>query len=201
MIKAQEILNGLQRIANEYSTIAIIWHTVFYLIIIALLAKWHPSNRFLATLMCLPLLSVAILAYVSGNPFNGTIFSILSLLILYFGLKTSSQSISNSQWVFFITGIIMVVFGLIYPHFIDKSLMKYLFSTPVGLIPCPTLSIIIGFVLIFNAFGSQAINLIFIVSGLFYGIVGVLKLGVYIDLFLIFGSLTLLLRYILMIIK
>jgi len=45
-------------------------------------------------------------------------------------------------------------------------------------------------------FGSQSITLTLIVVGLFYGIFGVLKLAVYLDLFLVFGTVTLLIKYI-----
>lgn len=196
MLKAEDIINGLQAIVNEYSTIAIIWHVIFYALIIALIAKWQPSNRLLGILLCIPLLSVAVLAWITGNPFNGIMFSILSILVIIFGLKTSTQPISMSQLVFVIIGILMVAFGLVYPHFIDKSIIKHLYASPVGLIPCPTLCILIGFVLIFNGFGSQAIKLIFIIFGLFYGIFGVLKLAVYVDMFLIIGTITLLIKYI-----
>jgi hypothetical protein len=174
MLKAQEILNGLQKIVNEYSILAVIWHVIFYTLIIALAAKWQPTDRILGTLMFIPLLSVAILAWISGNPFNGTLFSILSILILIFGLKTSAQPISLSQLVYLITGILMVGFGLVYPHFTGNSLIKHLYASPIGLIPCPTLSVLIGFALIFNGFGSQTINLIYIIFGFFYGIFGVL---------------------------
>ncbi len=66
-----------------------------------------------------------------------------------------------------------------------------------GLIPCPTLSILIGFLLLYNGFGSQSLTLTFIVFGLFYGIFGVLKLAVYLDIFLVFGAVSLLVKYIL----
>lgn len=92
----------------------------------------------------------------------------------------------------------MVSFGLIYPHFIKPdSFLGYFYESPAGLIPCPTLSILIGFALIFNGFGSQSISLLLIILGLFYGIFGVLKLKVAIDLFLLFGALMYLIKYLL----
>jgi hypothetical protein len=95
-----------------------------------------------------------------------------------------------------VTGILMIVFGLIYPHFISaNSFLKYLYTSPVGLIPCPTLSILIGFLLLYNGFGSQPITITFIAFGLFYGIFGVLKLAVYLDIFLILGSIALLIKH------
>ncbi|MBN1598864.1 MAG: hypothetical protein JW894_11275 [Bacteroidales bacterium] len=202
MSRTDDIISGLHAIANDYSLFAIIWHFIFYSLIVILLLKWEPSNKLMALLICLPLFSVAVFAWLSGNPFNGMLFSMLTILILIFGLRASSQPISLSQLPFFIIGLIMIVFGLVYPHFIEtSSVIKYLYASPVGLIPCPTLSILIGFILLFNGFGSQSITLTFIIFGLFYGVFGVLKLAVYLDFFLVFGTLTLLIRYILILIK
>lgn len=196
MPKTEEILNGLQKIVSDYSTIAIIWHIIFYALITALIFKLLPTNRVFGLLICLPILSVAVLAFLSGNPFNGILFSILTVLIIMFGFGSSSQPINLSQLPFMVIGILMIVFGLVYPHFINPdSFLKYLYASPVGLIPCPTLSILIGFLLLYNGFGSQSLTLAFIVFGLFYGIFGVLKLGVYLDIFLVFGTIALFVKY------
>lgn len=198
MPKTEVILNGLQKIVNDYSTIAIIWHVIFYALIAALIFKWMPTNRLFALLICAPILSVAVLALMSGNPFNGILFSLLTVLIIIFGLRVSSEPVQASQIIFMVIGILMIVFGLVYPHFIKPdSLLKYFYASPAGLIPCPTLSILIGFLLLYNGFGSQPLTLTFIAFGLFYGIFGVLKLSVYLDIFLVFGTITLLVKYVL----
>jgi len=197
MPKTEEIINGLQTIVNDYSTFAIIWHAVFYFLLAALITKWQPSNRLLGVFICLPLFSVAVFAWLSGNPFNGILFSIMAILIVIFGFKASDQPINISQVPFMVLGIIMIIFGLVYPHFISAdSFLKYLYASPVGLIPCPTLSIIIGFLLLYNGFGSHSITLTFIIFGLFYGIFGVLKLAVYLDIFLVLGTIALIVKYI-----
>ena len=196
MPKTEEIINGLQSIVNDYSTFAIIWHAVFYFLMAGLIAKWQPSNKLFGILLCLPLISVSVFAWLSGNPFNGILFFIITILIFIFGLKTSNQPIHISQAPFMVIGILMIVFGLVYPHFINSSsFLKYFYASPVGLIPCPTLSILIGFLLLYNGFSSQSITITFIAFGLFYGIFGVLKLAVYLDIFLILGSITLLVKY------
>jgi hypothetical protein len=196
MPKTEEIINGLQSIVNDYTTFAIVWHALFYFLLAALIVKWQPSNKLLGLLICLPLLSVAVFAWISGNPFNGILFSVITILVIIFGFKTSNQPIQMSQVPFMVIGILMIVFGLVYPHFINAgSFLKYLYASPAGLIPCPTLSILIGFLLLYNGLGSQSITLTFIAFGLFYGIFGVLKLAVYLDVFLIFGSIALLVKY------
>lgn len=196
MPKTEEIINGLQTIVNSYSTFAIIWHVLFYILLAALITRWQPANRLFGLLICLPLLTVAIFAWLTGNPFNGILFSILAVVVIVFGLKASNQPVQTSHLIYVVIGILMIVFGLVYPHFLNTgSVFKYLYASPVGLIPCPTLSVIIGLLLLYNGFGSNSITLTFIVFGLFYGIFGVLKLGVSLDIFLILGSLSLLVKY------
>ena len=196
MPKTEEIISGLQTIVNNYSTVAIIWHVLIYILLAALIFKWEPSNKLLGILICLPLLSVALLAWLTGNPFNGVLFSLMTLLIIIFALKTSNEPITISQVPFMIIGILMIVFGLIYPHFINaNSFFKYLYASPVGLVPCPTLSILIGLLLLYSGLSSQSITLAFVVFGLFYGLFGVFKLSVNLDIFLIFGSVSLLVKY------
>ncbi|MGV8964267.1 MAG: hypothetical protein ACOH2V_12935 [Candidatus Saccharimonadaceae bacterium] len=202
MPETQEILSGLNAIASNYWVYAICWHIAFYVVIFALVAGWVPSNRLLASLICLPLFSVAILAWLTGNPFNGTLFSIMAILTLYYGPKTSGQPVGLSRLPFAMAGMTMIIFGLVYPHFMETgSVLTCLYASPVGLIPCPTLSVLIGFALLYNGFGSKPVTLILLCSGLFYGLFGVLKLAVYPDLFLVSGSLVLLTKYLLTIRK
>jgi hypothetical protein len=197
-MKTTDIINGLEAISNHYSYIAVIWHIIFYSLIIAFFLKWEPTNRLLSVLLVFPIISVAILAWINGNPFNGTAFSILAFLFLFFALKTSNQPLNTSQIIYQVVGILLIIYGLVYPHFIEtNTIFQYLYASPIGLVPCPTLSVIIGFILLFNGFGLQSIHLVFIIFGLFYGLFGALKLGVYLDLGLIIGSVTLLIKYIL----
>lgn len=197
MVKSQDILNGLQSIVDNYQTFAILWHVAFYLLIGALFLKWEPSNKTFAFLVALPLLSVAVFAWLTGNPFNGLVYSLATILLVFLGMKADSQQVQYSQVPFIIAGIMMIAFGLLYPHFISHdNPIRYLYESPVGLIPCPTLSLIIGFLLLYNGFNSQPVTLTLIILGLFYGIFGVLKLGVYLDLILLVGAITLLAKYI-----
>jgi len=202
MPNTQEILSGLHAISNEYASIATAWHILFYLLFVSLLLRWKPGNRIMALFLCLPLASVAFFAWFTGNPFNGMVFSVFAILALMFGIRAPVQALTFSKLPFVIIGTGMVLFGIIYPHFLETdSVFSYLISSPAGLIPCPTLSIIIGLLLLYNGFASPALSLLFIVAGLFYGLFGVLKLGVTLDLFLLLGTLTLLGKQIFMWIK
>jgi len=197
MIKSEEIVAGIQTIVNNNMLIATLWHVAIYGLIISLLFHWNPSNKLMAILLCLPVVSVSIIAWYSGNPFNGTLFAILAILIIIFGLKATSHPITISQVNFLVIGILMIAFALLYPHFLEtNSIVKYLYASPVGLIPCPTLSLLIGFLLIFNGFGSNALTISLIVYGLFYGLFGIFRLGVTLDIGLIIGTFTLIVKYV-----
>jgi hypothetical protein len=196
MLTKNDIIDGLNSIANDYSGFAIAWHVFFYFLASAFLIKWQPDNRVLLLLTCLPLLSVALLAWITGNPFNGLLFSVMSALVIICGVRVTPDIFSLSQLPFLLTGIVMVIFGLVYPHFIKtNSIIEYLYASPAGLIPCPTLSVLTGSLLIFNGLGSPPVVLMFIIFGLFYSIFGIIRLRVYIDLFLLLGSVTLLVKY------
>ena len=91
-----------------------------------------------------------------------------------------------------IAGAALLIFGWVYPHFLETSSpLTYLYAAPTGLIPCPTLSITIGFALILGGLDSRLWSWVLGAFGLFYGAFGALRLGVTIDLVLLLGSIAL----------
>jgi hypothetical protein len=115
---------------------------------------------------------------------------------MFIGLRPTQERIKYSAIFFRITGILMLLFGLWYPHFLDAdSIWEYLYAAPTGLIPCPTLSVAIGVALIYNGFNFNQLKIILLCFGFFYGLFGILKLGVYLDTVLLVGTVILLLQY------
>ena len=89
----------------------------------------------------------------------------------------------------------MIAFAWIYPHFLEGlSPGTSLWAAPMGVIPCPTLSLVIGFALLFDGFGSRSWSLILAGVGLFYGLFGAARLGVVLDVVLVGGASALLVR-------
>jgi len=193
MPTSEQLLFGLKEIANQWRLLAMIWHAYFGAIGIALLLGVRPPRRASGFLLALPLLSVSVVAWLSSNPFNGLAFGLLFLLVAYYSIKLPCERPRMSPLIIRIPGIILFVFGWIYPHFLDTtSFLPYLYSAPTGLIPCPTLSIVIGLFLILGSLDSKALSFTLSAAGLFYGIVGVFKLGVTIDLVLLLGAIVIL---------
>jgi hypothetical protein len=78
-------------------------------------------------------------------------------------------------------GVALMSFGVVYPHFVDAdSWLVYLYASPFGLIPCPTLAFVCGVTLMAGGFSSWFGGLIAAMS-MMYGVMGVWRLGVPLD--------------------
>jgi hypothetical protein len=184
-----EILEGLATISKNFGYIAILWHIIFAVGIVLLTAGWRPSRRFAATALAVPLLSVSIFAWIHNNFFNAIVFLLFAVLLAVIGLRLPNEKIQSAPFWCIGIGILMVIFGWIYPHFLQSgSWFKYLYAAPTGLIPCPTLSITIGFALLANGVSSRVWSLLLAVIGLFYGLFGAFRLDVHIDIGLFIGA-------------
>jgi hypothetical protein len=190
-----EILIGLREIANAWRFVAIIWHVYFGALVVALAAGIRPSRRVAGVLLGLPLVSVSTMAWLAANPFNGLVFSVLGIVLILLAAKLPRDRVQITSPRFLIPGLLMFVFGWIYPHFLETAAyLPYLYSAPTGLIPCPTLSIVIGAALILDGLGSRRYCGILGVVGLFYAITGVAQLRVTIDALLLFGVIAILVQ-------
>jgi hypothetical protein len=186
----EEILTGLTGIANDYSLLAIIWHIIFLIFVVYLFIGKRPPKRCTAIFLILPFISVGVMALLSGNPFNAIVFLILSIVLILYGIKLPAENIEIKSNFPGIYGIAMIAFAWIYPHFLETtSPFKYLYASPMGLLPCPTLSLVIGFTLLFQGFGSRRWILALTLIGLYYGLTGLINFKVYLDAGLVIGAL------------
>jgi hypothetical protein len=86
----------------------------------------------------------------------------------------------------------LIAFGWGYPHFLETDRwMMYAYGAPLGVLPCPTLSAVIGATLILGLLGSAMWSITLATTGLVYGAVGVFVLGVQLDYALLAGALVL----------
>ena len=188
----EQILAGLTEIANTWWPVAVFWHVYFAVFVSALLFGIRPSKRLSGIFLGLPFLSVSGIAWLSSNPFNGILFALLGIMLIFISVKLPRESVQIAPLWALIPGIFMLIVGWVYPHFLDSSsFLPFLYAAPTGIIPCPTLSIVIGLALILNGLGSRMLSVILGVIGILFGITGVVQLGVLIDVILS-GSLVIL---------
>jgi hypothetical protein len=188
MPSTAEILAGLTEVANSGRWLAISWHVVLAGVVTAVVAGWRPSRRLGATLTALPLASASAMAWAYGNPFNGIMLGAGAVTLGLLGVRLASDRLPESPPWRVVVGAAVVAYGWVYPHFLaDQPSLAYLYAAPVGLVPCPSLSIAIGFAIAASGYGSRRWSLALGVLGLFYAVFGTLRLGVWLDVGL-FGA-------------
>lgn len=188
MPSSSEILRNLALLSNSYIWLAVIWH----LAVFAVLARkgWRPQQRYAAQLLLLPLLSVSVLAWMHGNPFNGLMFLGLILVFGLISFQLSHRPVTLTRKWTFPLGVGVLLYALVYPHFLETdSALVYFIAAPLGVVPCPTLSLVLGFGLIFSGFHSRLWSATAAAVGLFYALFGMLRLGVWLDVGLLIASL------------
>jgi hypothetical protein len=135
--------------------------------------------------------SVAALAFAFGNLFNGWVIAGSTLALTGLAMKSDPRPVSRGSASMRRVGVAMIAFGWLYPHFLKGPAAAYLYASPMGLVPCPTLAVAIGFALLGNGLGSRVWSLTLAALGLCYGVFGVLRLGVFLDLGLVGGAVAL----------
>jgi hypothetical protein len=188
MPSSDSILTGLAATASDWHWLAVVWHVVLATLTLALLGGWRPAIRSFGRVVAMPIASVSVVSWISGNPFNGALFAALAaaLYAASYGMRKADVDLA-SGWV--VPGGLLVAFGWGYPHFAHtQSWVAYTYASPFGLLPCPTLSVVIGLTLIGGDLRSTAWNIPLIVAGLLYGSIGVFRLGVVLDVTLLAGA-------------
>jgi hypothetical protein len=136
------------------------------------------------------LASVSVFAWSYGNAFNGTVFGLGTALLATLGAYAPSpRRIEPGGLGSAVAGALVLVLGWVYPTFGDfSSWWRLAIEAPVGVIPCPTLLVVIGLALLGGGLGSEAWSLALAALGFFYGVFGAQYLGVAIDWVLSVGA-------------
>jgi hypothetical protein len=183
------LLTVLAAIANDWRWLAITWHLLFATLCFALMTSWRPHARLLGRLLVAPLLSVSFVAWMSGNPFNGTMFAALAAALAWSVASFGDTSVTFVPSTWLAAGGAITVFGWTYPHFVrTESWVTYLYASPFGILPCPTLAVMIGVTLMVRHQIAIRWQAALIVAGLLYGAIGVFRLGVALDWGLLLAS-------------
>jgi hypothetical protein len=194
MPRSPEILESLSQIAKGGFAVAVGWHLVVAVALVAALWGWRPLRRTAAALLAAPLASVSAFAWAYGSPFNGLAFALLTALLVVLALRAPDGAVTRGRSWTALLGALLIAFAWVYPHFLDgRSPLASLYGAPMGLIPCPSLALVLGFTLLASSPGGRATSIALGISGLFYGLFGALRLGVWIDLPLVVGAAGLLL--------
>lgn len=181
------ILSSAETIAREWSLLAIAWHGAAIGLIVALVTG-IATVRGTALALTTPVFSVAALAGWSGNPFNTVVFAGAGVLLWHAAMQLPAGRAEQVHGRELGAGVALCVFGFVYPHFLDGSPWRYAYAAPLGLLPCPTLTFLIGVSLTVKGLSSRTWISILAPLGAIYGVIGVFVLGVTIDWVLLAGA-------------
>jgi len=179
----------LDAIATDWRWLAIAWHVMFAGLFVAFFAGWRPSARLLGSVLVAPLLSVSVVAWLSRNPFNGTMFAIFAAALVRSVPSFRNASVTLVPSASLAAGGAITAFGWTYPHFVrTESWATYLYASPFGILPCPTLAVVIGVTLMVRHLVAMGWQAALVLAGLLYGAIGVFRLGVVLDWGLLLAS-------------
>jgi hypothetical protein len=192
MPSSDVILDQLTVIAHEWRWLAAAWHAAILVILVHAFLR-RPSQRRLARLLAVPMVSVCVLAGWAGNPFNAITFMLLALLLAVVATQLDNWPCALGSRFQAGAGLLLFAFGFFYPHFlVAETWTAFVYMSPFGLLPCPTLAVVTGISLIFGSFGSRRWSGTLMPALLVYGGIGVGVLGVWMDAVLIAGAVALL---------
>ncbi len=181
----QQILAELAVATQRSTGVAIAWHAIFLLVVLALALGWRPSRRLAGGLLVAPIASVALVAADHEQPFNAIVFSVLTVVLGALAKREADGPAALERSPVVIGASFAFVLGWFYPHFRSGSPFAYAFASPLGVVPCATLYGVIGLMLFGFGPRDPAYRLVLSCAGLFYGIFGAFRLGVWIDLGLV----------------
>lgn len=185
MPASSEILAQLTRAANELGSLAIAWHLVALLVGVAMIRRWRPPARYAPLPLVAPVVSVFMVSLGYGNWFNAASFFVLAVALTFSSVDLAEPPRGRGPAWRSVLGIALVVYGLVYPHFLEGAWYRSLYAAPVGVLPCPTLALIAGYTLVTGAHGTRAVPAVLAGWTAFYAAFGIAKLGVVLDLGLI----------------
>jgi hypothetical protein len=188
MPTANEILLSLQFLANKYVEMSIAWHVIIVFVIILAIYNKKINTKLYLGICGFLFLSVSLMAAIVMNPFNFLFFLLLAIVFLRKSLlQVHSHLHFKRQTVSKVFAYLLILSGLIYPHFLGPEILVYFMAAPVGIIPCPTLLVTSGLTLLFTI-PDIKLNYFLIPANVFYGAIGVFFLAVTLDIILLLAA-------------
>ena len=193
MPSATSILEYLAGASTWARPVAIAWHLVLGTFLSAFAAGWRPSWRATVLIVVALTMSVSSVALLADNPFNAAVFAVLTAALAATARQRDvNVRMAPSRWL--AAGAALLAFAWIYPHFTPADpWVRYLYASPLGVIPCPTLAALAGIALLTEG-PPKAWRRIVSLAAAAYGVFGVLYLGVLIDVVLVTGAALLVLK-------
>lgn len=194
----ENILNYLINISNANLLLNLLNHFIIYFALILFfvlrfIGKIKAARIVRNVSVILLILSIIGNALYYGNPFHLITFSVILIFFIIFqkkALKENENFATNKQndikdIAIIIISAIFIFLGVFYPEFVEVSIPQYLLFASVGIVPCPTLLVILGFFNLTLTKSDKKTEIAFIILTCVYAIIGTFIFKVYLDITLI----------------
>jgi hypothetical protein len=193
MPSAEFILANLHASANQWWPVAALWHGYVVAVAVYLYFRRPVELRTVRTLFAVPLVSVSVVAWMTGDFFNAVSVALVFALLVAIGLADFAGRARRGPLVIWGIGLSLIALGWVYPHFLEAGPGTYLYAAPLGVLPCPTLAMLVGVSLVLSGSSTSVYPRVLAAIAAIYGLFGALYLGVIIDAWLVVGALCLVL--------
>ncbi len=189
-MNSEQILDYLTMVSNQNLALNLTMHILALVAILGIILLRNQKIQSLlvnGTILVL-FMSVAVIAYIYGNPFHLITFAFLAVVTTLELLKGHSSYNHVSVNANTIILVMLIAGGLWYPEFIAASKLELLLVSPVGVVPCPTLLTALGLMGLSYPKVSKKLYASTILLGILYGIIGTFIFKVYLDSLLLFAA-------------
>jgi hypothetical protein len=119
-------------------------------------------------------------------------FALLAALLMRAAISITGRPVALASPGWAVAGAALVAFGSVYPHFLHaETWVAYVYGAPFGLLPCPTLAVVLGVTVAVDGLRSTRWCAPLSAAGLLYGFIGIAILRVSLDLGLLMGAIAL----------
>jgi len=189
-MSSEQILAGLQMTVDTYSGLRVVHHLFLIVVFIFFIFFKEKVSRLVSLYILLAFLTIFLTSLAPiRNIFYLIVFGFLTILaILEFLNPKNDYSMKGAPTINIIIALVAGFLGFWYSHFVE-GYFKALYASPYGVIPCPTLLVILSFFLVFYPYTNRFFHWVLAIVGLFFGFFGLFVLKVRIDLALLALSL------------
>ena len=190
------ILTYLEKISNGCLPVNFVMHmAVIALVTVMIVKKGKLHKAYMIIPIGILVLSVLAHAIVYGNPFHMITFALFAVSFLVFYKKNQTWMQLEASVLNGLAGIV-ILSGFWYPEFVHTGKIGSLLLSPVGVVPCATLLVTVGFFTLYSDYLSRGLCVAGVAMAAIYGIVGVFVLDVEYDVFLLAAEILLLVKII-----
>lgn len=192
----EEITRMLETVSRETRGYSTFMHVLFLAVIGLGLPMKRMRNMLFSFFIAYLSLSATVIAVVYAIAPNIIVFGTFFVLILHAWFSKSLDfDFEHISPVSVLFGALGLVFGFWYLHWVESPVwLNALISSPLGVVNCPTMATICGFLCLSRKPRSAMLEATVALMTLYFGFFGIFRLGAYVDVALVLCALFLIVR-------